>query len=301
MNIILAMVPAFFWGTTYAVTKFTLPDWPPLLLGALRALPAGLLLLAIKPMFPGRGNWRPLMIIGLINIAVFFGLIFVMALTLPSAISGVGMISVPVFAMVFSWLFYRTRPSLIQAVCGGVLILLAWMLFDPESMLLSPIGMIAMLAAITCIIIGSNLTKVLGGKTHWWCILTWQLIIGGLALAVAAGLHYLHNPGPYLSAVHGFGWKNGAGLLWNALLNTALGYGLYVWLLQRMSVVDFTFGGIANPIAGIVCGGVLLGESFSPFQYSLMGGMILMSLLPQVIFVLRNRKKKPLVTAVTES
>ena len=48
MNIVLAMIPAFFWGTTYAVTQLTLPDWPPLLLGALRALPAGLILLLIK-------------------------------------------------------------------------------------------------------------------------------------------------------------------------------------------------------------------------------------------------------------
>ena len=39
------MIPAFLWGTTYAVTKYATPDWPPLLLGALRALPAGLLLL----------------------------------------------------------------------------------------------------------------------------------------------------------------------------------------------------------------------------------------------------------------
>ena len=52
MNILLAMIPAFFWGTTYAVTQYTLTDWPPLLLGALRALPAGLLLLLLKPSIP---------------------------------------------------------------------------------------------------------------------------------------------------------------------------------------------------------------------------------------------------------
>ncbi|TOO96818.1 EamA family transporter, partial [Vibrio parahaemolyticus] len=81
------------------------------------------------------------------------------------------------------------------------------------------------------------------------------------------------------------------GLLWVIVLNTALGYGMYVWLLQRMSVVDFTFGGIANPIAGIVSGLLLLGENFTPLQYSLMVGMIVMSLLPQILTSLRARKE----------
>ncbi len=116
MNILLAMIPAFFWGTTYAVTQFTLPDLPPVLLGALRALPAGLLLLAIKPSLPKKQDWKILLVLGTINIALFFGLIFVMALTLPSAISGVGMISVPVFAMLFGWMVYKRQPSLIQGV-----------------------------------------------------------------------------------------------------------------------------------------------------------------------------------------
>ena len=77
MNIFLAMIPAFFWGTTYAMTQFTLPDWPPLLLGAIRALPAGLLLLALKPSLPNKTDWPVLIKLGAINIALFFSLIFI--------------------------------------------------------------------------------------------------------------------------------------------------------------------------------------------------------------------------------
>jgi EamA domain-containing membrane protein RarD len=64
---------------------------------------------------------------------------------------------------------------------------------------------------------------------------------------------------------------------------------MYVWLLQRMSVVDFTFGGIANPIAGIVSGLLLLGESFTSLQYGLMAGMIVMSLTPQLAISIKQR------------
>ncbi|WP_299790664.1 DMT family transporter [uncultured Shewanella sp.] len=289
MNILLAMIPAFFWGTTYAVTQYTLPDWPPLLLGALRALPAGLLLLAIKPNMPKQSEWGVLFRLGLINIAAFFSLIFVMALTLPSAISGVGMISVPVFAMLYHWLINKRRPGGVQAFFGLVLIALAWLLFDPGSISLSPVGLVAMLAAILCIVIGSSITKSLADRIHWWSILCWQLIIGGVLLAIAAAVHALLSPDAYLDAMQGFSPTNGAGLLWITGLNTALGYIMYVWLLQKMTVVDFTFGGIANPIAGIVSGMVLLNESFTPHQYLLMASMILTSLMPQIIQLIRNR------------
>ncbi|CAK1709133.1 putative blue pigment (indigoidine) exporter [Vibrio crassostreae] len=296
MNILLAMIPAFFWGTTYAVTQFTLQEWPPLLLGALRALPAGLLLLAVKPTLPKKGEWQIIFTLGLINIATFFGLIFVMALTLPSAISGVGMISVPVFAMIFHWVVKKQRPHLIQALSGIGLITLAWILFNPSQIALNPIGLGAMFAAIMCIVIGSSITKSLGNRMHWWKVLTWQLILGGTILSVASGVHAFIDPQPYVNAVTHFDTRNAMGLLWVIGLNTALGYGMYVWLLQRMSVVDFTFGGIANPVAGIVTGMVLMGESFTPVQYSLMTGMIVMSLLPQLILAVRQTKAVKPVT-----
>ncbi len=284
------MIPAFFWGTTYAVTQFTLQEWPPLLLGALRALPAGLLLLAVKPTLPKKGEWQIIFTLGLINIATFFGLIFVMALTLPSAISGVGMISVPVFAMIFHWVVKKQRPHLIQALSGIGLITLAWILFNPSQIVLNPSGLGAMFAAIMCIVIGSSITKSLGNRMHWWKVLTWQLILGGTILSVASGVHAFIDPQPYVNAVTHFDTRNAMGLMWVIGLNTALGYGMYVWLLQRMSVVDFTFGGIANPVAGIVTGMVLMGESFTPVQYSLMTGMIVMSLLPQLILAVRQTK-----------
>ncbi|CDT12132.1 MULTISPECIES: DMT family transporter [Vibrio] len=296
MNILLAMIPAFFWGTTYAVTQFTLQEWPPLLLGALRALPAGLLLLAVKPTLPKKGEWQIIFTLGLINIATFFGLIFVMALTLPSAISGVGMISVPVFAMIFHWVVKKQRPHLIQALSGIGLITLAWVLFNPSQIALNPIGLGAMFAAIMCIVIGSSITKSLGNRMHWWKVLTWQLILGGTILSVASGVHAFIDPQPYVNAVTHFDTRNAMGLVWVIGLNTALGYGMYVWLLQRMSVVDFTFGGIANPVAGIVTGMVLMGESFTAVQYSLMTGMIVMSLLPQLILAVRQSKQVKPVT-----
>lgn len=292
MNILLAMIPAFFWGTTYAATKIALPDWPPLLLGALRALPAGLILLLINPSLPKKPDWGLLCKLGMINIAIFFSLIFVMALTLPSTISGVGMISLPAFAILYDWAVNKQSPNKTQSFFGLLLIFLAWQLFDPGTINLNPIGLLSMLAAILCIVYGSSMTKSLGTHIHWWCVLTWQLIIGGLILIVAAMVDALIAPRDYLHAIEQFQLINGLGLIWIIVLNTALGYGLYVWLLQRMSVVNFTFSGIANPIAGIAVGILLLNESFTSTQYWLMTGMILASLMPQIMKIKKPRDKK---------
>lgn len=290
MNILLAMAAAFFWGTTYAVTQYSLEGWPPLLLGAIRALPAGLLLLLIKPSLPKGKDWVVLLRLGAINIALFFGLLFIMAQTLPSAISAMGMVYVPVFAMYFHWLVNKKKPAKLQLMSGALLVILAWQLFDPQKLQLNSVGLVAMLTAIGCIVIGSNLTQSLSNRIHWWTVLSWQLILGGSLLAILAALQATVYPAQYINAISNINSLNILGLSWLILLNTALAYGLYVWLLSRMTVVEFTFAGVSNPIAGILMGLLLMGESFNLHQYSLMAAIILTSLLSPLFANYRQRK-----------
>lgn len=290
MNILLAMVATFFWGTTYAVTQYTLQGWPPLLLGAIRALPAGLILLAIKPNLPKGYDWVVLFRLGAINIALFFGLLFIMAQTLPAAISAMGMIYVPVFAMLFHWLVLKKPPSKLQLFSALLLIVLAWQLFDPQKVSLNGVGLVAMLTAIGCIVIGSNMTQSLSNRINWWTVLTWQLILGGMLLTILASLQAMAYPEQYVNSINNINMLNVTGLLWLLLLNTAIAYGLYVWLLRRMTVVEFTFAGVTNPIAGILSGLVLMGESFNAEQYTLMGAIILTSLLSPLVGNYQNNR-----------
>ena len=154
MNILLAMIPALLWGTTYAVTKYATPDWPPILLSALRALPAGILLWLIKPSLPKGRQWWGLTVLALVNIALFFAFIFVMAVNLPAAIAGVGMVSVPVVAMIYTWVVKGQRPSAVQSLCAVAIVTIAWLLFDPQHVELSLLGLAALAGALLCIVIG---------------------------------------------------------------------------------------------------------------------------------------------------
>src|SRR5690606_41339548 len=66
-----ALAPAM-WGTTYLVTTEFLPPGHPLASGVLRALPAGLVLLAVTRTLPrGAWLWRSL-VLGTLNIGALF-------------------------------------------------------------------------------------------------------------------------------------------------------------------------------------------------------------------------------------
>ncbi|MCF2899273.1 DMT family transporter [Pseudoalteromonas sp. OFAV1] len=284
MNILLAMIPAFLWGTTYAVTKYATPDWPPLLLGALRALPAGLLLLLLKPSLPTRSQWPSLLTLGAVNIALFFAFIFIMAVNLPAAIAGVGMVSVPVVALLYAWIVKGQRPARVQAFCAIALVVLAWLLFDPAYVTLNVLGVAALLGALLTIVIGSTLVQSLSVHIHWWVVLTWQLIIGGSILLLAAFIDgSLLKPEQYQVVFEPISALQYSALFWLIVPNTAIAYTLYVWLLGRMSVAEFSFGTIANPIAGIVCAVLLINEQYQDWQYLLMFMMIVFSVLPQML------------------
>ncbi len=287
------MIPAFLWGTTYAVTKYATPDWPPLLLGALRALPAGLLLLLLKPSLPTRSQWLSLLTLGAVNIALFFAFIFIMAVNLPAAIAGVGMVSVPVVALLYAWLSKGQRPAKIQAFCAMALVVLAWLLFDPAHVALNVLGVAALLGALLTIVIGSTLVQSLSVHIHWWVVLTWQLIIGGTILLLAAFIDgSLLHPEQYQVVFEPVSALQYSALFWLIVPNTAIAYILYVWLLGRMTVAEFSFGTIANPIAGIVCAVLLINEQYQDWQYLLMFMMIVFSVLPQMLKLKQFKQQK---------
>ncbi len=287
------MIPAFLWGTTYAVTKYATPDWPPLLLGALRALPAGLLLLLLKPSLPTRSQWPSLLTLGAVNIALFFAFIFIMAVNLPAAIAGVGMVSVPVVALLYAWLTKGQRPARVQAFCAIALVVLAWLLFDPAYVTLNVLGVAALLGALLTIVIGSTLVQSLSVHIHWWVVLTWQLIIGGSILLLAAFIDgSLLNPEQYQVVFEPISALQYSALFWLIVPNTAIAYILYVWLLGRMTVAEFSFGTIANPIAGIVCAVLLINEQYQDWQYLLMFMMIVFSVLPQMLKLKQFKQQK---------
>lgn len=81
-----ALDPAV-WGTTYFVTTAFLPADHPLFAALMRALPAGLLGLLIARRLPHGDWWWKTLVLGTLNIGIFFPLLFVAAERLPGGVA----------------------------------------------------------------------------------------------------------------------------------------------------------------------------------------------------------------------
>src|SRR3954468_5531261 len=118
--LVTALTPAV-WGTTYAVTTELLPPGRPLLAGVLRALPAGLLLLALTRRLPRGAWWWRAAVLGALNIGVFFALLFVAAYRLPGGVAAtVGALQPLLVAVLASGLLGErlSRRTAIAGVAG---------------------------------------------------------------------------------------------------------------------------------------------------------------------------------------
>src|SRR5690242_2577970 len=89
MKLLTTAIAPLTWGSTYVVTTQLLPADRPLLAGTLRALPAGLLLLALGRRLPSGRWWGRAAVLGALNIGAFFPLLFLAAYRLPGGVAAV--------------------------------------------------------------------------------------------------------------------------------------------------------------------------------------------------------------------
>jgi len=98
------------WGTTYAVTTEFLPPDRPLFTALLRALPAGLVLLALTRVLPRGAWWWKATVLGALNIGAFFPLLFLSAYRLPGGMAAVVGSVGPLFVAGLATLLPAVRP-----------------------------------------------------------------------------------------------------------------------------------------------------------------------------------------------
>ena len=81
-----ALAPAI-WGSSYIVATELLPHGYPLTVSLLRALPAGLILLLVVRQLPQSGWWGKVLILGALNFAIFWSMLFLAAYRLPGGVA----------------------------------------------------------------------------------------------------------------------------------------------------------------------------------------------------------------------
>src|SRR5688572_14925010 len=187
-----AVTPAL-WGTTYLVTTEFLPAGRPLLAAAIRALPAGLLLVGAVAVLAGRRAlprgawWWRAALLGTLNIGVFFALLFVAAYRLPGGVAAVLGALGPfvVAALAFLLLGERSTGRTLTAAAVGVAGVALLVLRSDVA--LDPVGIAAAAGGTLTMSLGTVLGRRWGTpdgyprrSTALLALTGWQLTVGGL-------------------------------------------------------------------------------------------------------------------------
>jgi probable blue pigment (indigoidine) exporter len=259
-DLLLTALAPVMWGTTYIVTTEFLPEDRPFLTAMIRALPAGLLLILLSRRLPRGSWWWRSAVIGTLNIAAFFALLFIATYRLPGGVAAVAAAVGPLATAGATLLILhqkvRLRTWLLGlAGVGGV----AMVVLTAEAEL-DLLGALAGVGGAVSMAIAVVLTKRWGmpkdaGPT---ALAGWQLTAGGLLLIPLA--FATEGAIPALTS------HNALGYVYLGLVNTALGYWLWFRGIGRLSVVPLSFLGLLSPLTAATAGWLFLDETFTAWQ-----------------------------------
>ncbi|MFT4181511.1 MAG: EamA family transporter [Rhizobium sp.] len=252
-----AIAPAI-WGSTYLVTTELLPAGYPLTVAMLRALPAGLLLLAIVRQLPRGIWWARSLILGALNFSVFWWLLFISAYRLPGGVAAtVGAIQ-PLIVIVLARLLLGSpiRGLSVAAAVAGI-VGVALLILTPAAAL-DPIGIAAGLGGAVSMAAGVVLSRRWRPPVSPLTFTAWQLTAGGLLLLPVALL--LEPPLPALTGA------NLLGFAYLGLIGAALTYILWFRGLSRLEPSVVSPLGFLSPTTAVILGWWVLGQQLSPIQ-----------------------------------
>ena len=252
------------WGTTYLVTTEFLPP-SPMWIAVLRALPAGLLLLALRPALPGRDWVGRLLVLGTLNIGAFFALLFLAATRLPGGVAAtlgstqVVVVTVLAALVLGERITARSAAIALAGVAGVALLVLRGT--GP----VDPVGVMAGLGTALSLGGGIVLTRRGGPPTSAdgtplpaLAATAWQLLGGSVVLVPLAIATEGAPPSLDWVSLGGFAWLTGIG--------TALAYALFFAGLRRLPASRVSLLGLASPLTATLLGWVVLGQSLTAWQ-----------------------------------
>ncbi len=249
------------WGSTYYVATEWLPPDRPLFAATVRALPAGLLLVALSWALPSSLRWWfRIAVLGVLNIGAFFALLFVSANHLPGGVAATLGAIQPLVVACLSHAVLAEKitgravgTGLLGIVGVGLLVLRGNAQLDLAGVAAGLLGAISMASGVV-------LAKRWGRPPGMSTITHtgWMLTLGGMFLC------------PLMAVIEGVpsdvDGRNLVGFTYLVLINTALAYSLWMWGIARLRATQVTFLGLLSPAVATLLGWVALKESLTPLQ-----------------------------------
>jgi probable blue pigment (indigoidine) exporter len=252
------------WGTTYITTSQYLPPGAPMLTALLRALPAGLILLAITRTLPRGAWWWKAAVLGTLNVGAFFPLLFIGAYRLPGGVAAtVGAIQ-PLIVVVVAHLWLGERATRLKVAAGVAGVVGVALLVLTPAARLDGLGVAAAIGGAVLMAAGVALTKAWGPAVPPLTMTAWQLTAGGIFLLPIAAIEGLPDVPMTLTNV--------AGYLWLGIVGTVIAYSLWFRGLGMLDVSVVTFLSLLASVSAAAIGWIALGQELTALQ--VVGGVL---------------------------
>lgn len=265
-TILITACAPIIWGSTYLLTGMLDMPGHPLFIGAMRALPIGLLLVAAQRQRPAPGAWPRLLALGALNIGLFFALFFVAAARLPGGVAATISATQPFMVTLLLWPLLGLRPrarALDAAALGAAGV--ATLALGPGARL-DPLGAGAAALGALAMALGTALAARWGGLGAPLATTGWQLLIGGATLLPLA---LWREGAPPALAPAALGIFAALGLI-----HTGLAYALWFRGLERLSPATASMLQLLTPLVATLIDAALLGRPLGIAQ-ALGGALVL--------------------------
>ncbi|GIG19351.1 ABC transporter permease [Cellulomonas chitinilytica] len=282
------------WGTTYWVTRHALPADAALWGAVLRAVPAGLVLLAVSRRLPRGAWWWRSLVLGTLTMGAFFALVYVAAQLLPTSIASTVMATSPVVMMLVAWALLAQRPRPLAAVGAGLGVVGVAATVLTGGGAIDPLGLLASVSAMAMASVGFVLAARWSDGVDVVSSTAWQLLAGGLVLVPVALVVEGGPPALDGRALLGFAYVS--------LVATAVAYLAWYTGLRHLPAGTVGLVGLLNPVTGVLLGVAVAGEHLSGLQVA--GALVVLTgvLLGQPTVdrtLARRRARRAAVPVVT--
>ena len=257
---LISLAPAV-WGTTYIVTTHALPPGHPIFAALMRTLPVGVLALLASRQLPRGTWWWKSIVLGALNMACFFPLLFVAAQRLPGGVAATLGAAQPIIVAGLAVVVLSEHPSVWRLIWGGIGVVgVALVVLGPQAGL-DALGVAAGLGGAVSMGLGVVLTKRWGRPdgVSAMSLAGWQLTGAGLLLIVPALVIDGVPAGIDATAVAGYSWLG--------LVGGLTAYVLWFAGIRRLPVTPTTLLGLLSPLTAALLGHVIADEALTPFQF----------------------------------
>ncbi|MFZ1699568.1 MAG: EamA family transporter [Pyrinomonadaceae bacterium] len=292
MKILVWLILAVIWSTTWLFIKVGLEDLPPITFAAARFLISiSILFVVIKiqriAMPNTAAQWKLLALTGFLQFSVNYSMVFWSEQYISSGLAAVLQATISVFGLLLAWIFLpdeRVTPQKIIAVAVGIIgvgvIFLDqlrvenWMAFA---------GSVGIVIGAYAAAQASILVKAKAAAIHPASLVFCQMLCGLPPILI----YSLLREGNPLT----FNWTGRAifCVLYLAILGTVAAFWLYYWLLSRIESTKAMMISLVTPLLAVVIGALVLGETLPPQTF--VGGLLIIGSIGLIVF--RKRRVQP--------